>query len=102
MYWQADPLHCFHLYAVKDHIDFSGISDIMNWHFMMPAESLPVDLLLLSSSDKQSMLHNFTVMIARVSVEEFSYFKNAFVDIVPKLIAQNLFWRDDNHIRSGE
>ena len=58
---------------------------------MMPVESLPVDLMLPSSSDKQSMLHNFTVMIARVLVEEFSYFKNAFGDIVPKLIAHNLF-----------
>ena len=59
----------------------------MNPHFMTPVESLPIDLLLPSSSDKQSMLHNFTVMIARVLVEEFSYFKNAFGYIVPNHIA---------------
>ena len=94
---QTNSLHCFHLYAVKDRIDFSGISDDII--FMMPVKSLPFNLLLHSSSEKQSMLQNFTAMIVRVLIEEIQLFKNAFGDIVPKLIAHNLFKRDDNHIR---
>uniref|UniRef100_A0A1X7U296 DUF6589 domain-containing protein n=1 Tax=Amphimedon queenslandica TaxID=400682 RepID=A0A1X7U296_AMPQE len=83
---QTSSLHCFHLYAVKDRVDFSGISDKMNPHFMTPIEALPVDVMLPSLSDKQMMLHNFTVLIARILMEEFAFVKKTFSDIIPKHI----------------
>lgn len=51
--------HYFHMYAVKDRVDLSNISDL-------PRDGvIDVSLLLPQSSDHDEMLKNFTTLISR-------------------------------------
>lgn len=72
---ETQSLHFFHYYAVKDRINLAGVSD-QNAYADVPSSSLPVDTLLPSSSDQQSILHNFGILVGRVLVEELPYFNS--------------------------
>ena len=59
----------------------SGVSDDPNSYCSVPAEELPLDLILPSSADYQSLAYNFSVLVSRVLVKKLPYFNTTFHDV---------------------
>ena len=82
----TESLHFFHYYAVQDRIDLCGFPDEPNPCLQIPTSEWNIDTLLPSSADKQAIMHNFGVLVARVLVEEIPYFGMTFEGVVTKHI----------------
>ena len=79
---QTQSLHFFHHFAVKDRIDLSSVSDDPSPYIDVPVSDLPIDALLPSVPDHQTLMHNFAILVSRVLVAELSYFQTTFDDVV--------------------
>ena len=78
---QAQSLHYFHSYAVKDRVNISSVSDSPP----IPPECPHTELLetLLPSAKDVTTIHSlFEVHVARILVEHFPFMKSAFADVV--------------------
>lgn len=75
---QTKSLHYFHLYAVRDRIDASSLSE----EPQLVDPDAPVEELLPTVEDARVMLANFEVLIARVLVQHMPFFSRSFADIV--------------------
>uniref|UniRef100_A0A1X7V997 Uncharacterized protein n=1 Tax=Amphimedon queenslandica TaxID=400682 RepID=A0A1X7V997_AMPQE len=62
-------------------IDISGASDDSNLYNSVPAEELPLDLMLPSSADYQNLAYNFSVLLSHVLVKKLPYFATTFHDV---------------------
>ena len=82
---ETQSLHFFQYYAVCDHINLAGVSD-NSPKSNLPANKLPVDTLLPTSSDHQALVRNFAVLASCILVEELPYFNRTFEGIVTKHI----------------
>ena len=78
----SQSLHFFHLFALKDRINLSGFSNEPNQYFGVQTEELPFENLLPSTTDYQSLISNFDVLVARVLVAHIPYFKTTFDDVI--------------------
>ena len=78
----SQSLHFFHLFALKDLINLSGFSNEPNQYFGVQTEELPFENLLPSTTDYQSLISNFGVLVARVLVAHIPYFKTTFDDVI--------------------
>ena len=76
-------LHFFHYFAVKDRVNLSGLSDKPNQYLAVPTSKLPINTLLPTASDHQTLVHNIGLLISRVLVEELP-FNSTFSDVVVK------------------
>ena len=74
--------HFFHSYAIQDRINLSSVSDKQSHYLSVPVNQLPLSTLLLSVSDHQSLIHNFSILISRVLVSEMRFFKESFDGVV--------------------
>lgn len=79
-------LHFFHYFAVKDCVDLCHIPDELNSYVAVPTHELPINTLLPTACDHQTLVHHFGLLISRVLVEELPYFKSTFSDVVVKHI----------------
>ena len=75
---QSTDLHYFHMYATRDRVDLSGVSD--------EPPSLDPDpvlsTLIPSDSDRETMMSNFGVLVARTLCQYMPYFEKHFSDVV--------------------
>ena len=79
---QSKDLHYFHLYALRDRVDFSRASEDppnLNPDPVL-AELIPTD------DDIKEITSNFGVLISRQLIQYFPYFKKYFSDIVQRHI----------------
>ena len=75
---QSSDLHYFHLYATRDRLDLSGASE-------EPPSINPdpvLSELLPSEDDRETMLSNFGVLVARQLVLHMPFFKEHFSDAI--------------------
>ena len=75
---QARSLHYFHLYAVRDRIDASHLSEEPR----LVEPDAPVEELLPTVEDEHMMLANFEVLIGRTLVQHMPFFYRGFSDVV--------------------
>ena len=75
-------LHFFHIFAVKDRVNLSGFSNEPNRYLSVQTEDLPFESLLPSATDYQSLIANFSILVARVLVAHIPYFKTTFNDVL--------------------
>lgn len=75
---QCQTLNYFQMYAVKDRIDISCLSEeppLVN-------PEAPLQELLPADEDNIALLSNFTILVSRVLVENIPFFSKHFSDIV--------------------
>ena len=77
---QAQMLNNFHLYAVRDRVDTSNLSEELP--SLRAFEGLTIHDILPSSDDHDKMLENYVTLFARVITAEIPFFKQ-FEDVVP-------------------
>ena len=82
----TQSLHFFHVYAAKDRVNLSNVTDSPSSFLNTPVAELPVQSLLPTSSDNQSLFSDFSVLVSRVLVSKLQYFSTTFGDIVVKHI----------------
>ena len=82
---QDQSLHYYHTYAIRDRIDLSRFP----FHFPKiphPTNSSTLRSLALemlpSSSDNTALSNNIAILVSRVLVENLSFFKSTFSDVV--------------------
>ena len=77
-------LHCFHLFAVRDCIDFSCFSSDPP----TPPSStcISTEHLLPSDAEHDQLFHNLTVLVSQILVDNIPHFKTTFKDVVIKHI----------------
>lgn len=77
---QAQMLNNFHLYAVRDHVDTSNLSEELPSHRAF--EELTIHDILPSCDDRDKMLKNYVTLFARIITAEIPFFKQ-FQDAFP-------------------
>lgn len=78
---QTKSLHFFQSFAVRDRVDLSSASEDPNPFLYKQITELPVNDLLPSLSDDQTLLNNISILIARILVKEVHYFSDTFHDV---------------------
>ena len=78
---QTKSLHFLQSFAVRDRVDLSSASEDPNPFLYKPITELPVNDLLPSLSDDQTLLNNISILIARILVKEVHYFSDTFHDV---------------------
>lgn len=68
---QAKSLHYFHVYGVRNRIDLSAYSDDSP---PIPS-AIDFDVILPSKEDEAAILHNFSILVARVLKKYMPIFK---------------------------
>ena len=81
---QAQMLNNFHLYAVRDRVNMSELSEELP--SLRAFEELKFQDILPSCNDRDEMLKNYVTLFARVVTAEIPFFKQ-FRDAVPLHIA---------------
>ena len=84
---QTKSLHYFHSYAVQDRINLSGFSNICS---NIAPFSMNLHSLLPSNEDKEALVSNFAVLIARILVKHVPAF-SVFSDVVPQHITHEYY-----------
>ena len=74
-------IHYFHFYALKDRIDFSGLSDILPNPNALSLNQLTSSL-LPSKEDDAALQNNFSVLLSRILCDSFSFFKRTFDGVI--------------------
>ncbi len=78
---QNKSLHYVQLYAVKDRVNLSQLSQTP------PSVcEVALDMILPSDEDNASLMENMTILIARVMVDRIPFFKEDFKKLVPNHI----------------
>ena len=77
---QGQMLNKFHLYAVRNRVDTSNLSE--EFPSLQAFEGLTIRDILPSSDDHDKMLENYVILFARVITAEIPFFKQ-FEDVVP-------------------
>ena len=77
---QAQMLNNFHLYAVRDRVDTSNLSEELP--SLRAFEELTIHDILPSCDDRDKMLKNYVTLFARIITAEIPFFKQ-FQDAVP-------------------
>ncbi len=83
-------LHYFHSYAVLNRIDASSLSDVVPDVRGLDLEVV-ANSLLPSEGDDAVMRSNMAMLVSRVLVENFEYFKFAFEDVVQRHIKHQFY-----------
>uniref|UniRef100_A0A1X7U207 DUF6589 domain-containing protein n=1 Tax=Amphimedon queenslandica TaxID=400682 RepID=A0A1X7U207_AMPQE len=83
--------HFFNSFAVKDRIDLSSCSQCPNPFYSKPILQLPIDTLLPSVPDDEALIANFSTIVSRVLVAEFSFFSDTFEDVVVNHIQHDYY-----------
>lgn len=78
---QNKSLHYVQVYAVRDRINFSQLSNSPP----SPAGRSVYDI-LPTTSDYQMLKHNFAILVSHILVEHIPYFKDDFKGLVPRHI----------------
>ena len=86
---QSKSLHYIQVYAVKDRVDFSKLSN------SPPPDGQSVYNVLPTTSDYQVLKDNFVVLVSRTLVEYIPFFSQDFKGLVDSTPAQFL---DDKEI----
>ena len=81
---QAQMLNNFHLYAVKDRVDLSDLSEELP--SLRAFEELKFQDILPSCNDRDEILESYVTLFARIVTAEIPFFKQ-FQDVVPLHIA---------------
>ena len=81
---QAQMLNNFHLYAVKDPVDMSDLSEELP--SLRAFEELKFQDILPSCNDRDEILESYVTLFARIVTAEIPFFKQ-FQDVVPLHIA---------------
>ena len=77
---QNKSLHYVQVYAVRDRINFSQLSN------SPPPPGRSVYDILPTTSDYQMLKDNFAILVSRILVEHIPYFKDDFKGLVPRHI----------------
>ena len=88
---QTLSMHYYHSYAVRDRVSISGLSDAIPDLKNVPLLSIPVNNVLPSDSDHQSLMHNFALLVSRHLVDHIRYFKENYSDIVIRHIKHDYY-----------
>lgn len=86
---KTESLHFFQSFAFRDRIDLSHASEEANPFLKKRVSDLPLDDLLPSLSDDQTLLSNISTLISRVLCDELSFFTMTFEEVI------------NNHISHG-
>ena len=73
---QSKSLHYVQVYAVKDRVDFSQLSNTA------PSPGRSVYEILPTTSDYQTLKDNFAILVARILTKHIPYFKQDFSGLV--------------------
>lgn len=75
---QANCLHYFNLYAVRDRVDVSKFSDDNS---LPNIESIKVETILPDSDAISCILHNFTILVGRILKKRMPFFATFASDL---------------------
>jgi hypothetical protein len=75
---QTTSLHFCQSFAVRDRINLVDASNNPSSYINIPTEKLPLDVILPTSSDDQSLTYNFAILASRVIVKKLPYFQKTF------------------------
>ena len=89
---QTISLHYFHYYAVKDRVNLGTMSDSLPKE--TPVVKEVIQKILPTSTDDESFLDKFAVLLGRMLCNHITYFKENFGDVVerhiPHLYSQDM------------
>ena len=96
-YYRTDQLktdcHYYHLYAVKNRIDFTHLSDQQPHHVPITA-ARETDKFLPSTSDDEALQTTFKIYVARVLITHCAFFETSFSDLsvhhIPHIYSQEM------------
>lgn len=79
-------MHFYHSYAVRDRVSITGLSDTTPNLRNTSLISIPVDQVLPTASDEQTMKHNFSLLISRILVDHLKHFSEGYHDVTERHI----------------
>jgi L1 cell adhesion molecule like protein len=94
---QVQSLHYFHVYAVKDRINFSGLSN--NSTFIDP-KSIDCNLFYPSTDDDAALAFNMEILVARIltqNIHGLSHLKYAVMPHIQHKYTANMVQKSQVH-----